>query len=206
MLAAVGIMLGFDEQNLEISDGSAGDAGLEVSSAVGELLEESVGVVILHVLGRVEILVCRHLNRVVVDENSRYVLIGSIHAIGGHAEKSDLDVFVPQGAAATSLESIEFDGGGQGKFAASTSDATAAFGNVHRHTTGGNDAHTLSSFQSRIKSGEGGSSDLSGGLLSHSIFNEGHFQFDQILVRLGSFSFQHVTGVSGQSAPFHTAL
>ena len=68
MKFAVGIMLGFDEQDLKISDGGAGDAGDQMGGAVGQQLKKAMRVVILHELGRVQPLVRRHLNRVVVHE------------------------------------------------------------------------------------------------------------------------------------------
>jgi len=78
-------MLGFDEENLEVADGSAGDAGEQVRGAASQLLEEVVGIVIAHKLGGIEALLRRSLNRVVVHENACDFLAWPIHTVGGHA-------------------------------------------------------------------------------------------------------------------------
>ena len=82
MKFAVGIMLGFDEQDLEISDGGAGDAGDQMGGAVGQLLEKVMRVVILHELGRVQPLIRRHLNRVVIHEYTCCWVGKSFHSFG----------------------------------------------------------------------------------------------------------------------------
>ena len=64
------VMLGFDQKDLKIADGCAGESGDQMSGAVGQLLEESMRVVVLHELRGIQTLIRRHLNRVVVDKHA----------------------------------------------------------------------------------------------------------------------------------------
>ena len=74
---------------------------------------------------------------------TRNILPRTVNAIGGHAKKRDFEVFIPQRAAATLFESIEFDGGRKSQLSTPTTNPIATIGNIHIQTTGRNDAHTL---------------------------------------------------------------